>query len=149
MSQYGSDRDKNQDGSGVPITSTNENGKQALDVHVTGGTVTPLVNFSTRVDTYTVPANGTTVDVSAIPLKNFTLQVKGTGSIASAWIVVIEGSLDGANWTPMMMHTHRNGDGTIIYCGALVFPTLYFRSRCSALTLGPATNLVVTILGVV
>lgn len=137
------------DGVGNPITSTFESGKQALDVNIAGGSVVTLINFATRSDTFTVPANGVSVDVSATPLKNFSIQVKGTGGAATAWDVFLEGSLDGITWTPTIEHTQNIGDGLVVYSGALFFPALFFRSRCDTVTLSPATNLVVTILGVV
>lgn len=120
-----------------------------LKVVIEGGAVTPLVIFATRADTYTTPASGATVNVSTTPLKVFSISVKGTDAPATAWDVFLEGSLDGITWTPTIEHTEGSGDGIIVYSGALFFPALYFRSRCSTITLGPATNIVVTILGVV
>lgn len=145
----GSQNVKVHDGAGNSLTSTFESGKQALDVNIAGGAVVTLINFATRVDTFTVPADGVAVNVSATPLKNFSIQVKSTGGVATAWDVFLEGSLDGITYTPTIEHTQDIGDGLVVYSGALFFPALYFRSRCNTVTLGAATNLVVTILGVV
>jgi len=107
--------------------------------------------FSTRADTYTGTGNGTAVDVSTKPCSKFALQLKGTGAAASVWTVRLEGSLDGTNYYEVMRHAStnpigNNADGEIVWCTA--GPFLYFRSRCSdTLTLGSATNIVVTIVG--
>lgn len=110
--------------------------------------------FGTRSDTYTVTGNGTTVDVSAKPCKHFSLQVTGTGAAATAWNVILEGSLDGTIFTQILQHaTSGNNppfgaraDGETITAQA--GPFLYFRSRATAtLTLGSATNVVATIVG--
>jgi len=101
-----------------------------------------------RQDTYTGTANGTTINASTAPLKAFSLQVKGTGAAATSWDVRLEGSLDNANFTQVLQHTNVDGDGAVKFSGASLSPALYFRSRCAGLTLGSATNIVVTILGV-
>ena len=43
--------------------------------------------FLTRSDTYTAAANGTTITTTSRPLRDFTVQVKGTGAAATAWDV--------------------------------------------------------------
>lgn len=106
--------------------------------------------FSTRSDTFTVSGNGTTVDASTKPHKNFSLQVQGTGAAASAWNVVVEGSLNNSKFTTILEHSNagefRNAaDGeTVWFNGG---PFFYFRSRCVSITLGSATNVVATIVG--
>lgn len=112
----------------------------------------PMVaGFSTRSDAYTTAANGTTVDCSTKPVRRFALQVKGTGAAATAWNVVLEGSLNNAQFTTILEHSNagefRNAaDGETVYIetGA---PWLYFRSRLVSITLGSATNVVATIVG--
>lgn len=110
--------------------------------------------FATRSDTYTTATNGTQVDVSTKPCSTFSLQVKGTGAAATAWNIILEGSLDGTNYTQILQHaTSGNtpplgaqGDGTTMWVQA--GPFLYFRTRsASTLTLGSATNVVATIVG--
>lgn len=107
--------------------------------------------FGTRSDTYTTAANGTTVDVSARPVRRFALQVKGTGAAATAWNVVLEGSLNNTQFTTILEHSNagefRNAaDGETVYFDTAV-PWLYFRSRLVSITLGSATNVVATIVG--
>lgn len=107
--------------------------------------------FGTRSDTYTTAANGTTVDMSARPCRRFAIQVKGTSAAASAWNVVIEGSLNNTQFTTILEHSNagefRNAaDGETVYFDTAV-PWLYFRSRLVSITLGSATNVVATIVG--
>ena len=109
------------------------------------GTVNPTT--SNRSDTYSATGNGVTVDISATPLKGFAIQVIGTGAAASLWDIRLEGSLDNVNFTQILQHTNTTGDGVVLYSGATLYPSLYFRSRCAGLTLGSATNVVVKILG--
>ena len=111
------------------------------------GTVTIVDQFSTRTDTYTATGSGTTVNVSTAPTKSYSISVKGTGAAATTWDVRLEGSLDNVNFTQILQHTNVTGDGIIQYAGATLSPSLYFRSRVAGLTLGSATNIVVTILG--
>ena len=98
-------------------------------------------------DTYTVPANGTTLDCTLSAAQFFSVQVKSSGALASAWDVRLEGSLDNVYFTQILQHTNVTGDGTIVFSGNLSSPCLYFRSRLASITLGLATNVVVTVLG--
>lgn len=107
--------------------------------------------FGTRSDTYTTAANGTTVDVSTRPVRRFALQVKGTGAAATAWNVVLEGSLNNSQFATILEHSNagefRNAaDGETVYFDTAV-PWLYFRSRLVSITLGSATNVIATIVG--
>lgn len=100
-----------------------------------------------RQDTFTGVASGTTIDTSAIPCNRFAIQVKGTGAAPTAWEVVIEGSLNGSQFT--IIATHKNTettDGAVRWQSAAT-PVKHFRSRCVGLTLGSATNIAVDILG--
>lgn len=106
-------------------------------------------SFKTRVDAFITTANGTTVDLTTFPLAAYAIQVKGTGAIPSLWDVRLEGSLDGTNFSQILQHTNSTGDGAVLYSGAVLSPSLYFRSRCAGLTLGTATGIVVTVLGAV
>ena len=110
--------------------------------------------FATRSDTYTTAANGTQVNTALQPVKHFGLQVKGTGAAATAWNIILEGSLDGTNYTQILQHATtgnsppfgESADGVTLWVQA--GPFLYFRSRSAAtLTLGSATNVVATIVG--
>jgi hypothetical protein len=110
-------------------------------------TLIELHDKYSRSDTFTGTGNGTTVDVSGQALSGFGIQVKGTGAPAAAWNVVLEGSLDNTNFTTIATHSNlTDSDGKAKPGGGA--PWLYFRSRCVSLTLGSATNIVVTILGV-
>lgn len=103
-------------------------------------------NPQSRSDTFTGTGNGTAVDVSTRPNKYFALQVTETGTVTS-WTVVLEGSLDGTTYSTIMSHTRAgNGSGSTLWNPTAV-PCRFFRSRCSALTLGAGTNVVARILG--
>lgn len=138
-------------GEGVSIYGINGSGA-FVPVGVTGGTATTGGAFAvappsgTRSDTYTVPATGVTVTASA-PVKSFSILVKGTGSAATAWNVVLEGSLDNVTFTTILTHTQATGDGVLLSTTTSFTPSLYFRSRLTSITLAPATAIVVTILG--
>jgi hypothetical protein len=100
----------------------------------------------TRSDVFTGIANGATLDASSKPMGSWSIQVKGTGAAPTSWNVVLEGSLNGVNFT--IIATHSATDGSTVFSGAPKFPVLFVRSRVTALTLGTATNIVVTILGI-
>lgn len=111
------------------------------------GSATDYLDKHSRSDTYTTAANGTAVDVSAQGFSAFAIGVKGTGAAATAWNVVIEGSIDGTNYSTIATHVNTvHTDGQVLWVGANR-PCLYFRSRCVSVTLGSATNIVATILG--
>jgi len=103
--------------------------------------------------TFTAAANGTAIDLGAgTAYKHFSLQVKATGAVTS-WTVVLEGSLDGTNYSTILTHTNAApGDGLLVPTPAAAaftpHPVRYFRARCSAIVLGGGTNVVATILGV-
>lgn len=138
-------------GEGVSIYGINGTGN-FVPIGVTGGTATTGGAFSvatpsgTRSDTFTVAANGVTVAVAS-PVKSYSILVKGTGSAATAWNVVLEGSLDNITFTTILTHTQATGDGVLLSTTTSFTPSLYFRSRLVSITLAPATAIVVTILG--
>lgn len=104
--------------------------------------------FVTRADTYTGAANGTTVTLTTYPVRDMAIVVKGTGAPATTWDIRLESSLDGTNFTQVLQHTNTTGDGIVLYSGSNDYPSLYIRSRCAAVVLGGASNVVVTILGI-
>lgn len=122
----------------------------ASALKVDGSAVTQPVTtaFTARADTFTGTASGTTVNASTAPPKSFAIQVKGTGAAPTSWDVRLEGSLDNTNFTAVLTHTNTTGDGVVLYSGAALSPNMYYRSRVAAVTLGSASNIVVTILGV-
>ena len=100
-----------------------------------------------RQDTFTATGNGVIQSVVNKPIKSFAIQIKGTGAAATAWSVVIEGSLDGTNFTTIMTHANTvETDGEAKWTGASLYPVLHFRSRCVSITLGSATNIVANVL---
>lgn len=120
---------------GAPVSSDN------------GWVVRQVPEFSSRSDTYTAAANGTTVNVSTHTRQYFAIQVKGTGAAATAWEVVLEAGLDGSNFSTVLTHKNTTqADGEVIWLSVRA-PALYFRSRCVSITLGGATNVIATILG--
>lgn len=102
--------------------------------------------FKKQVDTFTTTSTGTVIDVSTITMTRFTLSAKATGAVVS-WTVVLEGSIDGVNYTPILTHTNLVGSGVSVYMGVLAAPVLYFRTRCSAIALGLGTDVTATVLG--
>jgi len=120
-------------------------------VAVTGseGSKTVVELYATRSDTFTGTGNGTAVDASTRPMRAFALQVTGTGAAATSWTVVLEGSLDGTTYTTILTHTGTvDSNGGTHWGDAVATPILYFRSRCTAVTLGSATNIIAVVLGV-
>jgi hypothetical protein len=111
------------------------------------GVITASTGIGTRSDTYTGTGSGVTVDGTSFAPQSYLIQVKGTGASATSWTVVLEGSPDNVNFTTFLTHNTALGDGTALLSGANLYPALYFRSRVTQLTLGPATNIIVTIVG--
>lgn len=137
------------DGSVAAVLSA-ETTKVIGTVNISAGqsisTTAPAV--STRSDTFTAAANGTTVDVHLVGLKYFSIGCKGTGAAATSWTIVLEGSNDNVNFTTILTHTNTVlADGQTLYSGTSAAPSLYYRSRASAVTLGSATNIICTIVG--
>lgn len=101
--------------------------------------------FATRADTFTTATNGTTVDNSTKPMSKFSIQVVATGAVTS-WNVVLEGSNNNSNFSNIAtVDSVADGSGTLKF-GAASTPCLYFRSRCTAISLGAGTNVIATIL---
>lgn len=103
--------------------------------------------FYQRSDTFTGTGNGGTVDATDSPVSSFALQVTGTGAAPTSWTVILEGTLDGTTFTEIMRHDNvQDSNGVTKFSGALRYPCNQFRTRCSALTLGSATDIVVQLL---
>ena len=99
-----------------------------------------------RQDTFTAAGNGVTQRILGTPRTKFTLKVSGTGAVPTAWNVVLEGSLDDSTYTTIL--THASGveaNNELKYSGASNFAVVFFRSRVVSLTLGSATDIVVSI----
>lgn len=125
----------------TPVTGTFFQATQPIS-----GTVTGVIGKQSRSDTYTSTASGTTVDVSTNPTQYYAIQVKSTGSVASVWDMRLEGSLNNTDFSQILQHTNTTGDGVVLWTTTPT-PAMYFRSRCAGITLGLATNIIVTILG--
>lgn len=136
------------------VTVANAAGASAVNIQDGGnsitvdGAITGTAVSTSRSDTYTVPANGVTISAVANPFKAYAVQVVGQGTLASLWDVRLEGSLDNVNFDQILQHTNTTGDAKVVFSGALLAPSLYVRSRCAGLTLGTATGIAVTIVGV-
>ena len=105
------------------------------------------VGASKTIDDFTEAGNGTIMDVSLHPMRQFTLLVKKTGAVTS-WLVILEGSLDGVRFSQIAKHTDLIGDGESVFSGTNLSSCLYFRTRCSAITLGAGTKITAIALGV-
>jgi len=111
-----------------------------------GDEIVTAPSHETRSDTFTVPASGVAITLDKA-LKSYSIQVKGTGGEPTNWTVELQGSLDGVNYAKILEHKKSTGDGEVLFSGAVLSPSLYFKSQCTSLTLGPASDIVVTILG--
>lgn len=89
-------------------------------------------------------------------MTRFAIQVKGTGAAPTSWTVELQVSLDGTNFMTLFSHKSTTGsnnelaaaDGDVVFSyGGTFYPALYFRSKCTAVSLGSATNIVATIVG--
>lgn len=118
----------------------------AIDQSGLNNRVSISVNSLVSTDTYTSAGTGTT-HADTVPHRGFAVQVVGTGGVATSWNVVVEGSIDGVHFTPMLTHTEVIGDSIILWSSSNQFTSLSYRSRVVSLTLSPATNIVVTVLG--
>lgn len=107
---------------------------------------TPYVKTT---DTFSAVGTGPVTDllITDSPMKNWTMVVVGTGGAATLWEVLLEGSLDGTVFSEILKHTTNVGDGQNLFSGTTLFPALHFRTRCTVLTLGAASDIVVTVLG--
>lgn len=101
-----------------------------------------------RSDSYTATATGVAIDVSSYPTKAYAIQVVSSGGVATAWNAVLEGSVDGVNYTAILTHTNLTGDGVVLYSGTNLSPAVSIRSRLVSITLGGATAVAVYIIGV-
>jgi hypothetical protein len=97
-------------------------------------------------NTFTTTGTGTVLSTT-LSFDQYALQVQVVGtSTLTTWNVVLEGSLDGVNFSTILISTNVLGQG-VIWGSAMIAPSLYIRSRVVSLVLGLATNITVTILG--
>lgn len=96
---------------------------------------------------FTTAATGSTVQVSgSASMKYFSLSVRSTG-VVLAWSIILEGSLDGVNFSAVAKHTNLLGSGATIFPGVNVTNCTYFRMRCESIVLGLGTNVIATVIG--
>lgn len=133
-------------------------------VHSIEGTLAQLtslgLNFSTTVygipcvaigtsipipyqTTFIVPGMGQTFNFSNREFKDFAICVKGG---ATRWIVNLEGSLDNVNFSPILTHSERVGEGQTLWTGGTTYACSYLRIHTKELVLGAAPNIVVMLL---
>jgi hypothetical protein len=130
-------------------TPVNIASDQTVPVSIAGTvTVTSSAFFSKTTYTVTTSGTQTATDIHTSPAKTWSVSVKGTGAAATTWAVNLEVSLDNANWTPLLTHSNSTGDGTLLASGDTLVPALYYRANVTSLTLGSATNIIITLLGV-
>jgi threonine dehydrogenase-like Zn-dependent dehydrogenase len=98
-----------------------------------------------RTDTFTATGTGTPVTITAASMDTWALQVNATNGPATSFTVALEGSLDGIDYSTILSTTSTEG----VIWGATDFrrAVLYFRINVTALVLGGATNIVVTVVG--
>lgn len=99
-------------------------------------------------ESFTAAAAGSTKNLAIEPGRSYALQVKGHSAAATAWNVVLEGSLDGTNFFVLATHanTTPQTDGDLVF--AVDKPCSYARARCVSVTLGGAGSLDVNWLAV-
>lgn len=102
--------------------------------------------FNAGLDTFTAVGAGVT-QLALSGVKSYSIQVKGTGGTPTAWNVRLEGSLNNVDFTTILTHNTAVGNGVLLASTTALWPALFFRARVQSLTLGPATNIVVQILG--
>lgn len=102
--------------------------------------------YRIQTDTFTSLTSGT-ISKLYTPFSSFSLTVKTTGAVLT-WSIILEGSIDGVNFTPIATHTNLVGNNVTIFPGVNKTPCLYFRTRCSGLALGLGTNVIATVIGV-
>lgn len=91
--------------------------------------------------------SGAVQDVSFQGMSKFALQVKGNGAVPTNWSVSLQTSLNGSDFSTVLVHDKaNNGDGGVVSLPVLS-PTLYFRYVVDSLTLGGATSITVTAVG--
>lgn len=94
---------------------------------------------------FTTTGTGAVVE-NLLPVKRFSIQVKGVGAGATSWTADLQGSLDGVNYTTIITHATADLDGVVKFDSADK-PVAYIRINLSAVVLGPASALIVTVSG--
>lgn len=116
--------------------------KMTLDIKLT---TKPPAALSTI---FTSPDESSVVDISESPAISFSVQVIGTGAVATSWDVELHGSLDGLKFESVLHHRTEDGDGAIVTTNGVHKPMSFFKVVVNQLTLGSATNIKVVVVGV-
>jgi hypothetical protein len=103
-------------------------------------------DWGTNAQTFSVDALRITKGL-ALWTTNFTPPTSPTLTIPPVYNIVLEGSLDGVIFSEIMSHTDALGLDEHLYSGTTLFPALYYRTKCTALSLGTYTSLTVNVLG--
>ncbi len=106
-----------------------------------------ITTVSHDFDSITTTGPSGIIDISDNPLSIWSLQVKGIAVSATSWEVVLEGSVDGTNFSNILKHTTLKGDGVMMVSGTTQFLANYFRISVNSLVLGPATSITVSVVG--
>lgn len=97
-------------------------------------------------DTKTTTGAGTRLDLTNYgPVSEWALQVNGTGAAPTAWTVNLEVSLDGVTFQRVIQHATTDLNGGVKFANG--FPSLHFQIYVASLTLGAASNIVITAIG--
>lgn len=87
-----------------------------------------------------------TLNAPGTPFATYAISVKGTGGAPTSWTVLLEGSLDGTNWTTIATHNATDGSTVWDFNGKAA---LFVRANVTALTLGgSATDIKVIVVAV-
>lgn len=97
--------------------------------------------FATAFASFQAVGNGSSVDRSTSPVKDFSLQVKGRAAAATVWTVNLQVTCDpNWGWFTILTHGTADLDGTVKSIANI--PATYFRVNATGtLTLGSATDL--------
>lgn len=79
------------------------------------------------------------------PFATYAISVKGTDGTLTSWTALLEGSIDGVNWTTLITHNATAGSTSWETTGK---PCLQVRVNVTALVLNTATSATVTIVAV-
>lgn len=102
---------------------------------------------ATNFTSITTPGTSSIVDVSGSPMVTWTIQVSGVPVAATLWEVILEGSVDGTNFSEILKHTTLTGDKQNLFSGTTLFLANYYRINVTLLTLGAATSITVSVVG--
>ena len=99
-------------------------------------------------DSYTSTGNGTSINISTHPMRDFGLLVYGDPVAPTSYDVRCEGSIDGVNFSQIVANTNAApGNTGTIWSGTSRALSLHFRTRVAGLVLGTANGITAMCLG--